>query len=57
MQEMSAPESTSMEESTTLRVCEGEINCTGICIDLFEVDMKTGETVIMDCCQETVGNI
>ena len=38
MQEMSALESTSVEESTTLRVCKGVINCTGIHIDLFEVD-------------------
>ena len=41
MQEMSAPESTSVEESMTLRVCEGVINCTGICIDLFKVDTST----------------
>ena len=39
---MSAPESTSVEESMTLRVCEGVINCTGIHIDLFEVDTSTG---------------
>ena len=42
MQEMSAPESTSVEESMTLRMCEGVINCTGIRIDLFEVNMSTG---------------
>ena len=41
MQEMSTSESTSMEESMTLRVCEGVINWTGICIDLFEVDTST----------------
>ena len=45
MQEISAPESTSVEELTTLRVCEGVINCTGICIDLFEVDTSTGAHV------------
>ena len=42
---MSALESTSAEESTTLRVYEEVINCTGICIDLFEVDMSTGAHV------------
>ena len=42
MQEMSAPESTSVEESMTLRVCEGVINCTGIYIDLLKVDTSTG---------------
>ena len=42
MQEMSAPESTSVEVLTTLRVCKGIINCMGICIDLFEVDTNTG---------------
>ena len=42
MQEMLVPESTSAEESMTLRVCEGVINCTGIHIDLFEVDTSTG---------------
>ena len=42
MQEMSAPESTSAEESMTLRVCKGVINYTGIHIDLFEVDTSTG---------------
>ena len=42
MQEISALESTSVEELTTLRVCDEVINCTGICIDLFEVDTSTG---------------
>ena len=42
MQEMLAPESTSVEESMTLRVYEGVINCTGIHIDLFEMDTSTG---------------
>ena len=42
MQEISAPESTSVEESTTLRVCKGVTNYTGIHIDLFEVDTSTG---------------
>ena len=42
MQEMSAPESTSAEESMTLRVCDRVINCTEIHIDLFEVDTSTG---------------
>ena len=42
MQEISALESTNVEESMTLRVCEGVISCTGICIDLFEVDTSTG---------------
>ena len=41
MHEISAPESTSAEESMTLRVCKGVINCTGIHIDLFEVDTST----------------
>ena len=41
MQEMSAPESTSAEESMTFNVCERVINCTGIHIDLFEVDTST----------------
>ena len=45
MQEMSAPESTSAEESMTLRVCEGVINGTGIHIDLFKVDTSTGAHV------------
>ena len=48
MQEISAPESTSAEESTTLRVCEGVINCTGIHIDLFEVDTSTGVHITRD---------
>ena len=38
MQEISVPESTSVEESMTFNVCERVINCTGICIDLFDVD-------------------
>ena len=42
MQEMSASESTSVEELMTLRVCKEVINCTGIRIDLFEVDTSTG---------------
>ena len=41
MQKISASESTSAEESTTFNVCKGVINCTGICIDLFEVDTST----------------
>ena len=45
MHEISAPESTSAEESMTLRVCKGVINCTGIHIDLFEVDTSTGAHV------------
>ena len=39
---MLPPESTNVEESTTLRVCEGVINWTGICIDLFKVDTSIG---------------
>ena len=42
MQEISAPESTSVEELTTFGVCKEVINCTGIYIDLFEVDTSTG---------------
>ena len=42
MQEMSAPESTSTEESMTFRVCKGMISCTGIHIYLFDVDTSTG---------------
>ena len=42
MHEISAPESTSVEESTTLRVYNGVINWMGIHIDLFEVDTSTG---------------
>ena len=42
MQEMLAPESTSVEESTTLRLYEGVINCTRMHIDLFDVDTSTG---------------
>ena len=45
IQEISAPESTSVEELTTLRVCDGVINCTGIHIDSFEVDTSTGAHV------------
>ena len=43
---MSAPESTSAKESTTFRVCEGMINCTGIHIDLVDVDTSTGAHVM-----------
>ena len=42
MQEMLAPESTSVEELTTLREYEGVINCMGILIDLFKMDTSTG---------------
>ena len=45
---MSAPESTSVEELTTLRVCERAINCMGIHIDLFDVDTSTGAHVIRE---------
>ena len=54
---MSALESTSAEESTTLRVCDGEINCTGIFIDLGDEDTRPGETVVVDRHRWTVGNI
>ena len=57
MQEMSALESTSAEESMTFRVCEGVINCMGILMDLGDKDMRMGETVVMDCCCGIVGNI
>ena len=39
---MSALESTSAEELTTFRVCEGVINWIGIHIDLFKVNTSTG---------------
>ena len=42
MQEMLAPESTSAEGLMTFNVCEGMISCTGIHIDLFDVDTSTG---------------
>ena len=42
MQEMSAPESTSAEESTTFNMCKGMMNCMGILIDLFKVDTSIG---------------
>ena len=57
MQEMSALESTSVEESMTFRVYEGVINCTGILMDLGDKDTRTGETVVIDCHREMVGNI
>ena len=49
MQEMLAPESTSAEESTTLRVFDGVISCTGILIDFGDEETRTGEMVIVDC--------
>ena len=54
---MSAPESTSATESMVFRVCDGEINCTGIFMDLGDKDIRTGETVVMDCFRGTEGNI
>ena len=42
MQEISASESTNMEELTTFNMCEGMINCTRIHIDLFKVDTSVG---------------
>ena len=42
IQEMLAPESTSVEESTPFSVCKRVINWTVILIDLFEVDTSTG---------------
>ena len=42
MQEISVSESISAEELMTLRVCKRVISCTGIYIDLFEVDTITG---------------
>ena len=54
---MSAPESTSAEESTTLRVFEGVINCTGILIDFGDEETRTGETVVLDSRRGTLGNI
>ena len=45
IQEMLAPESTSVEELTTFNVCKGVINWTVILIDLFEVDTSTGAHV------------
>ena len=57
MQEMSAPESTSAEESTTLRVFIGVINCIGIFMDFGDEDTRTGETVVLDRRRGTLGNI
>ena len=48
MQEISASESTSAEESTTFNVCEEVISCTGIHIDLFKVDTSTGVHIIRE---------
>ena len=45
MQEMSVSGSTSVEKLMTFNVYEGLINCMGILIDLFEVDMSTGAHV------------
>ena len=57
MQEMSAPESTSAEESTTLRVFDGVISCIGILIDFGDEETRTGEMVVVDHCRGTLGNI
>ena len=57
IQEMSVLESISMVESMVFKVCDVKISCMGIFMDLGEEDMRTEETVIMDCHCGTVENI
>ena len=57
MQEMLAPESTNAIASTVFRLCDGEINCTGIFIDFGNAETRTGETVVIDRGRGTLGNI
>ena len=54
MQEMSAPESTSMMELTVFRVYDGEISYMGIFMDLENKDTRTGDMVITGCRQGTL---
>ena len=48
MQEMSAPESTSVVAVTVFKVFDGAVSCTGILIDFGDEDTRTGEIIIID---------